>query len=101
FLENPTSRKERSLVLDETSPAASPPAGAQRPACTPAGGEAADCSDEKKDEGADDRMRTPEVGNSRQMRWICLVLACRVLHLLSGLDAWLCLSGRPEHYLAA
>ena len=27
------------------------------------------------------------------MRWICLVLAYRALYLLSGLDAWLCLSG--------
>jgi hypothetical protein len=75
FLENPTSRKEGPLVLDETSPAASPPAGAQRPACSPAGGEAADCSDKKEEGDADDRMRTPEVGNSRQMRWICFVLA--------------------------
>jgi hypothetical protein len=68
FLEKLTSRNEGPLVLDETSPAASPPAGAQRPACTPAGGVAADCSDEKKDVDADDRMRTPEVGNSRQVR---------------------------------
>ena len=29
-----------------------------------------------------------------------LIVACRVLHLLKGLDAWLCLSGEPGQYLA-
>lgn len=45
-------------------------------------------------------MRTPKVGEFATDAVSVLIVAYRVLHLLNGLDAWLCLSGEPEHYSA-